>query len=753
MNRQLPRLARASLVLLCTAVPSAAQDVRDVIGTVLTVGDSVPIAGVRVLVPTIGSLAVTDEGGAFRLRGIPRSRLAITFARLGVKPDTVWLLPGTDVLTVYLRTAAVELAPVVTQARPAARERFEELVQPSVVSISRETITRVPGLAEADVVRAVQLLPGTIATNDYSIGFNVRGGEPDQNLIQLDGITIFNPSHLGGLFSTFDADAVEDVEFITGAFPAEYGGRLSSVMDASVRPGRTDRAGFSGNISLISSRLLVEGPVLGTGTSFLVGARRTYADFLIGALSDETMPYYFGDALTKLSLPLGDGGSISATGYWGRDVVEWPWIEEEPGREGVDLDARWGNRLLGVSLQYPFDNKELTIDAGVSEFSITFGLEPGIFRASNDLRMLSTRFALALAPGAAHDVRIGGGVEDYQMAYDVFSETFGTDFFTTTYAPRIWSVFVDDQWRSLPWLFLRPGIRMEAVEGPDVVNWAPRVGLKAFLSQDVAITGSVGRYYQAIHSLRDQNLPWNIFDFWIGADSVTPVAKSNHLVAGFEKWLGSQVSLSLEGYWKTFDDIIDGNLEEDPRVTGDETIPVEGEAWGADFLVMKHAGRVTGWIAYGLSKATRRSRDREYPAIHDRRHTLNVVVQAPGPLGSEMSVRWGYGSPLPFTPFVGEWRHRYYSATEHTFEDFEREPIASPMLNSGRYPYYSRFDISFRWEKRKWGGVLRPYVQFVNAFNKKNVFLYTFDYNDSPPTRTSVSQLPLLPSIGLEFEF
>jgi hypothetical protein len=638
-------------VLAGAAVGAAGQQLRDVSGIVRFARDSVPIGGVRVQIVSLGLSAMSDSRGGFVLQGVPRTRLALVFSRIGVIQDSVFLGPDQDSVLVYLGSAAIRLDPVTTQARPEARERFEEIVQPSVVKIDRETIRRIPGLAEADVVRAVQLLPGTIATNDYNVGFNVRGGEPDQNLIQLDGITVFNPSHLGGLFSTFDAAAVEDVQFVTGAFPAEYGGRLSSVMDVSLRPGRPDRFGVKGNISLISSKALVEGPLPGPGASYLIGARRTYADALVGLLTSESMPYYFADAVAKVSFPFRSGGGISATGYWGRDVVNWPWIEDEPGREGIDLEANWGNRLLGLRLLYPVGDASLTVDAGVTNFNTSFGLEPGIFRADNDVRMLTGRAVLAISPGAAHDVRLGGGVEDYRMVYDLRSESFSATFFDAEYEPRIWSAFIDDQWQAFSWLLLRPGIRMEAVEGPEVVNWAPRIGVKSFVTQDVAITGSVGRYHQAIHSLRDQNVSWNMLDFWIGADTIVPVASSSHLVLGFEAWLGAALSLSVEGYWKSFDDIIDANLEEDPSGRGDEIRPVSGDAWGADILLMKHAGNVTGWIAYGLSKATRWTTDQEYPAVHDRRHMLNLVLQAPGPVGSDLSLRVGYGSSLPYTPY------------------------------------------------------------------------------------------------------
>ncbi|MFQ6045421.1 MAG: TonB-dependent receptor plug domain-containing protein [Gemmatimonadales bacterium] len=747
-------LVLAAAILGYFGLPAAApaQAVRDVSGTVRAVQDSTPLGGVQVRVGGLDLTITTRDDGSFRIPRVPRRRVQMVFSRIGVESDTLWLGPRQDSLAVFLKLVPVRLEALTAQARGEERKRFDEEVQPSIVRIDRSTIRRLPALVEADVVRVVQLRPGTVALNDYTVGFNVRGGEPDQNLTQLDGVTILNPSHLGGLFSTFDADAVEDIDFMTGGFPAEYGGRLSSVLDVGVRPGRSDRWGARGSISLLSSKLLVEGPVPGTGASVLVAGRRTYADVLVKSLSEEVLPYHFADALAKATTPVGRGGNVSVTGYWGRDVVDWTWIEEKPGQEAVVLTADWGNRLLGVSAEHPFGESDLSLDLGYTEFSTGFGLEPGIFAAQNTVRLLTASGTVELTPGA-HVLRLGAGVEDYDMTYDVGSESFGTEFFSATFGPRVWSVFADDQWRPREWLLVRPGARVEAVEGPDVVTVAPRVGVKGFLTRDLALTGSVGRYYQAIQSLRDQNVPWNIFDFWVGADTTIPVARSDHLVLGIEGWIGSAFSMSLEGYRKTFHDLIDVNVREDPKVPGDETRPVDGDAWGWDLLVRKHQGSVTGWIAYSLSKTVRRADGVEFPAVHDRRHTLNVVVQAPGPAGAEMSVRWGYGSPLPYTPFVGEWRHRFYRASSHTLGDYEQEPIASPLLNSARYPYYGRFDVSLRWDVHALGGVLRPYVQMVNVLNRKNVFLYTFDYTRTPATRSAVSQLPLLPSVGLEFEF
>jgi hypothetical protein len=742
-----------ALVSSAAAQAAHAQGLRDVRGWVVSMRDSSALQGVVVEIPTLGRAVVTDSSGAFVLQAVPRIRVRLTLNRIGVTADSAWLEPDQDTLRVFLALAPIRLPAIVAEAQLEARTRFEQEAQPRIISVDRETIARLPAPLESDLIRVVQMLPGTVALNDYTVGFNVRGGEPDQNLIQLDGVTVFNPSHLGGLFSTFDTDAVENVDFFAGAFPAAYGGRLSSVLDVSARPGRDDRFGARGNLSLLSSRLLLEGPISGSGASWLVSGRRTYADVLASALSSSAFPYYFSDAVGKVNVPVGEDAALSLTGYWGRDVLDWTWTDARPGQEAVRLVADWGNQLLGLRYEQPLGPHRLTLESGYTEFVADVGLEPGLIRAENTARLLSAHATLLLVPHPAHEMRLGVGLEDYFMTYGAESESFGSSFLESTFQPRVWSGFVDHQWRVFPALLVRPGVRVEAVEGPDVVNVGPRLSAKLFVTPALAVTGAVGRYHQAIHSLRDQNLPWNVFDLWIGADSAIAVARSDHVVGGVEWWVSGTESISIEAYRKTFTDIIDANLSEDPAVPGDETIPVSGDAWGFDILLRRHWGRITGWIAYSLTKATRQAQAAEYPAIHDRRHTLNVVLQAPGPLGSDLGLRWGYGSPLPFTPFVGEWDHRYYRAATSSFDDFEREPIASPVLNNRRYPFYGRLDLSFRWEKRAWGGVLRPYLQIANLLNRRNVFLYFYDYNNAPPTRRAISQLPLLPSFGVEFEF
>lgn len=718
----------------------------------LAASDSTPLSEVRVRLLGSAQFVLTDHAGRFALLHVPRRTLRLVFERIGVAPDTVRVDSDETTLTVYLHLSAVRLAPVQAVAAAQARERFELMAQTSTVSLEAFEITNTPTLAEPDVARTVQLLPGTVAKNDFYVGYNVRGGETDQNLIQLDGVTMFNPSHVGGLFSSFDHSAVEGIEYVTGGFPARYGGRLSSVLDVQLRRGDADQRRIKGQVSLLSSKILLEGP-LGGGASYMIGARRSYADIVARPVVANGFPYYFADAVAKVAFPLPTGGAASLTSYWGRDALNWPLIEDEPGREGTDLEMNLGNRLAGLTLLHQLGSVELEQHLSASFFSTAFAIEPAILRSENAARVLTARATASWYPLPTQYVRVGGGVEGFSMEFSQGSEALETTDFDLSYRPRVWSAFIDAQLSPFGWVMLRPGVRMERVGGgADRTTWAPRAAVKAFVTKDLALTGSVGRFYQAVHSIRDQDIPLTLFEYWIGADDVTPVARADHLVVGFEGWLREGLSLSVESYTKDFADLVVKSLRDDPKVRGDEFSPATGYARGVDVLLRQYAGRWTGWIAYGFSKTERVADGVTFVPTHDRRHTLNVVLQGPGPAGSSLGVRFGYGSGLPYTGIVGEWLHRDYNSELGGFDWYRLESL-STEINGERFPYYARVDVGLRWRLAKWGGVLKPYLQVVNAFNRANVWVYAFDYNRVPPRRTGLTQLPFFPSVGVEFEW
>lgn len=763
--RLAPRLVLALVAGLACATPLAAQQSRVLEGRVLSSDDSTPVHGAVVRALGSPASALADDSGRFTL-AVPAGALRLVVAGIGIRPDTIAVAAGVASVRIFARPLAVVLHPIGVLGRSAARARFDTLAQTSTVTLSGAEIRHAPGLLEPDVIRAVQLLPGTVARNDYSIGYDVRGGEADQNLVQLDGVTIFNPSHLAGLFSTFDANAVDHVDFLTGGFPAEYSGRLSSVLDVKIRDGDHTRVHGSGAVSLLSSKLLLEGPV--GPVSFLLSARRTYADEVISLVSSNTLPYYFTDLLGKFDLPYGDDGDLAITGYWGRDVLSPNLIAASAGQSAVDLRFDWGNALLGLDWRQPIGSALFRQRVSVTTFSTTLALEPNLVRYGNPARLWSASSTLFLTPGGGHQLTLGAELEQYDLRYTVENPAIASPlsggrrggqadvspaFYDTRYRPGVLSGFVDDQWRPSSALLARAGVRVSRVSGAGVTDVSPRASLKVFLTPDQAITASAGRYYQVVQSLSDQNSPIQIYQFWVGANDRIPVARSDQIVVGYDRWFGGTTELNVEGYRKTFDQLIRPNTALALRDTGAVYLPVNGNAWGVDVLVRREVGRVRGWIAYGFLHTIRRSAGLVYPPPQDRRHTLNVVLEAPGPLHSDLGIRFGYGSPLPYTALIGTWDHGVYSPTYGGFTGEPRTEPAGGTLDGARYPSYARVDVGFRWHGRRWGLAWQPYLDVANVLDRRNVFAYFYETEKTPATRTVLYQLPVLISFGVDFSW
>lgn len=745
--------------------PSEDPTVRVVTGRILSLRDRTPLGSAAVSLPSEAIVVSTDTSGSFQLADVPRRDLSIRIQTPGYQPYDFTLPARADSITVLLPEHAFALKPivVVADANPDLT-RFVTTVQSSAVSIHPGDVANVPGIGESDILRVVQLTAGTVARNDFSAGYNVRGGENDQNLVLLDGVTVFNPTHLGGFFSAFDGNVLRSMEFLKGGFPAHYSNRLSSVLDLRVREGNKDRVQGRGQVSLVTSKLALDGPI-GSG-SFLMGARRTYLDAVVNSLTNVDVPYYFGDLIGKVTFPVGARGSLSLLAYSGRDKLDMRLVEQDSARKverPIDLKFDWGNTLAAATWRQSLGAATVTTQISMSMFSSTAGVFPDLARLNNRVKLWAGRIGAAV-PTGAHTLRFGGAFESYDATYevdDVTLEDQGEDLrfesfvptFNRSYRPRVASAFVDYQWRPAELLLLRPGMRVEHVAGAGLTSLSPRGSFKIFVSRNQAITGSAGRYYQPVQSLKDQELPITIFEFWVGANGSVPVARSDQFVIGYERWSGSTWQIVVEAYSRTFDDLVIPNRALALRDTGDEFLGMDGHSWGGDVTIRRHRGRVRGWIAYGLTKTVRRADGEEFPASHDRRHTLNALLEAPGPLGATLGVRFGFGSPLPYTGFQGEWEHRSYASASNGFApQGVYEPIAGPR-NGERFPAYHRLDISLRWQFLKWGAEWRPYFQLANAYNRKNVFLYTYDFQGQPPTRQGMSQLPIFPTFGLELSW
>ena len=746
--------------LLVQAAVAIADSTGVVSGQVVDAGTRQPVAAATIVVRGTRVGTIAGDNGRFILPGVPAGSARLVVTRLGYRSDTVSVLVrsgDTTRITVTLNASTAQLQAVKVAAAATERDQFRLSGSPSVVNVRGETLKRVPVIGEPDVLRVVQLLPGVVATNDFTAGYNVRGGESDQNLVLLDGFPIYNPFHLGGLFGTFIDETVGEFELLPGGFPARYGSRLSSVL--SVVPKAEARSGVHGaaSVSVLASTLSLGGTVRGS-TSWNVAARRTYADRFVSLLSDQQLPYYFTDMQAHVRHTLGNGGVVSLTAYRGRDVLDASLAAfgDSSQAGGGELLFDWGNALVGVAYTQPLgarwgsDSTKVMQRLSWTGFSTNLDLGSGSLRFENRLGDSRAWGEMARWRGA-HETLVGYEWSGLRSRYDVNAAASADPILAVGQRPSAASVYVDHTVRGAR-VVARLGMRGETVTGTGWSGASPRASLKWFARPDFALTVAAGRTTQWTPALRNEQAPVRIFDFWLTADRNTPVASAWQGSVGGEKWWGASRFVRLEAWSKRYQQLPSSNLFNDPDVLGDEFIVTTGESYGADLLVRQlESQRVSGWIAYSYAVNWRNGADGRFAPVQDRRHNLNVVTSfRPGGLWS-YGVRLGVGTGTPFTDVDGQLVRRRYDPITNSFStgnlEVSREPIGG-VRNGARFPLFQRLDLSVtrtRPGKRTWA----PYMSIVNAYNARNVFTYFFDYADNPPTRTAISQFPFIPTAGV----
>lgn len=792
------RVALAAALLLGTGARLAAQPpAAGVAGRVLDEAQA-PLAGASISVQPLqppGAVrgVVSDSAGGFRLGGLAPGRYRLRAARPGYRAEQRELTLAaaqTLRLELRLRVAPVEVEGITVQGRGAAqreRIRFETDAGVTARVVSAEEMKLLPGLAEADVLRSVELLPGVISTSDFSSAFNVRGGSADQNLILLDGFPIFNPFHLGGLFSVFNPDALSRAELFSGGFGAEYGGRVSSVLNVESLAGE-GRPGLSGaaGVSLLASRLMLRAraapetrnPLGGRGAEGLISARRSYFDQLLRPLTD--FPYYLADVQAHASLGTPGGGRLRLTGYVGTDVLdlsEFTPPGAAPEDTGSILRIRWdwGNAVAGARWEQPLGAWLLDTRFGLSHFGTGLGFTDfGDTRFASRIAQFGGRLDAGRPLGAGGAVKLG--LEAARLRYRNEAVAGGTEFIHARDAGVLAGGYAQASWRPGEHWIVEPGLRADVWQARDArrATLSPRLAVKRFLGRehDAALKLALGRYTQFLHSQRDEELPFSI-DTWVLADREVPTVVSDQAQLGYERFWGERWSLALEAYARRFRGVTEFNPADDPNFPGDELLAGTGRSLGVDLLLRRPQGRLTGWTTVSLLWARRTFPDplavgwddlpptRSFPPIFDRRLDVDVVLHYTPARRTEAGLRWNFGSGLPFTRPVGQYVAWQYDISEGRLEPsgFGRDDDEAALFvlpgarNAQRYPAYHRLDLTLRRTyERRWG-TLVPYLQVLNAYNRRNVLFYFYRYDRTPPTRSGISMFPVLPAVGLDVTF
>jgi hypothetical protein len=675
-------------------------------------------------------------------------------------------------LNISMQKSALEMATVRVSGSSVDDTRE---IRPSLIRRNTQDVKNVVSPIEADVFRAVLTLPGVAPISDFSSGLYVRGGSPDQNLILLDDIDVYNPNHFGGVFSTFNSDAVESIDLMKGAYPAMYGGRLSSVLDVTNRQGNRNYHQGVARWSLISSSATLEGPwQIGSQSGSYMGSfRRTYLE-LIKEFYDELPDYYFYDGHFKLNWDPDGHNKLSASAYFGRDRLKFD--------IGNVLNLDWGNRTFTTQWVHVFNPRLFSqfIVAG-SDFSSNFDQisaeDEQLFRRENGINDVTNKAILSWNPNNYHQTDFGWELK-YNQTWLKMTSSYQYD---PSSMPDVdvssitSSAFVQDTWDLSALWSIQPGMRlgwyktmkinMNQIPDASYVNLDPRFSIRRKLDLDESIYASYGLYHQYLTLMSaDISTP---FDVWFPLDGSLKPGRSHHFVLGYKNQLGAGFALDWEAYYKSYDRILEYNVATDYNWDNDtgqlsDTFHVgKGYTFGTDILLRNDWNGLQGFAGLTLSKTKRRMNglnldpftheSQSYYPKYDRAYSLSIVqnfnisehtgkqvLGADFKLGLNFALNSGQPTDKP--------ERIYYDGTDYQ--------LIYSYKDRDRLPTYCRLDLSTKYEWFTSWGAIEPYFEVINILNHKNVGFrsYSLEYDENTGMRLKTddsSQFPILPFIGV----
>ena len=607
-------------------------------------GESLPLASIVLTQVQLG--AASNSSGYYAVKEIPAGTYEVVISYIGYKSwrDTLAFSDRDVRLDVALQVESVDLEEIVIQAE--RREELEQATQSSFIALQVEPLQQMPAIGEADLLRSLQLLPGIQSASDISSGLYVRGGGPDQTAILLDHIPLYNPSHLFGFFSTFNADAIKDVQLYKGAYPAAYGRTLGAVLDVSNREGNRQHFSGRGGVSLIASRFLAEGPV-GQG-SWMMAGRRTYLEPVLSAIRsrgvDIPLNYYFYDFNGKVNQRWGDD-TFTVSTYWGQDDLR---VDIEDENESF-IDLRWGNRTLTARWTRVFSPTLFGhfMAAGSSyENALLFSFFATPFGVANSIRDWSLKGDVDYFANRNHTLTLGFLATLFEFDY---SESFNQQDQSDLYQRSVLaSAYVQDEWQAGPTTRLRLGGRGTYFSVGDRLHFTPRFSLSHALSENVRVKAAAGMYRQYLQLITTEAFSGG--DFWVPLDSSVEPGRSYQGVVGTEWNPSRRYQLSVEAYYTDLANLVvlDNAVAVDSEDTrSDDIFKSGGSGWasGVEVFLQRRTGALTGWVGYTLGWTRRTFPElnggRTFPPKYDRRHDLSFVV-------SYQAGKWRLGSNLVY---------------------------------------------------------------------------------------------------------
>ena len=686
----------------------------------------------------------TNMKGYYVLSSLPPGTYEVCFQYISFKTVIIKQTIGeTDdiELNVLLEQEAIAMDEIEVTAE---RDMRELDIKPSRINVQAIQLRSIPQLAEADLFRSIQMLPGVATLSDFSAGLYIRGGSPDQNLILLDQIDVYNPNHMFGFFSTFNTDAIKSVELLKGGYPADYGGRLSSVLNVVNKEGNREEFKGVARLTLLSASTTLEGPW--KKGSWMISGRRTYLD-LASKMVDLNLPYYFYDGHAKINYDIDKNNQTSVSFYIGNDILD---LSDDD--TAIKLD--WGNKTFSTQWTHLFSSKLFShfVFAGSSfESDTEVEFDKVKFGILNKVVDFALKGSLTYTPSTRHSMDFGFESKylDFDLNYNIIDTKY-----LNSYNGFYSGLYFQDNYQISPLMILQSGLRVDHYSDGNYTRVDPRISIKRILNNRINLTFSYGRYHQFLNLVQQEGM--SFADMWFPVDETFEPGKADHYILGFNYDNKSTFSINVEGYYKNYKNIAEyrtyrgADESLDNQTAAQNFYCGKGEAYGGDVYIRNNTWGFEGWIGYSLGWTKKQidgyNFDEEYYPTYDRRHTITAIQDYRISKNWRINFAFKYGSGQPYTEATALYAEMD-PAGRVNCEALEGEK------NFYRLPAYHRLDIGVFWNTNLFKLPVEIFVQAVNVYNHDNVWYRQYQLYNNPATVKDFTMIPFIPTAGISVYF
>ncbi len=777
------------LILFSISLKAQASSTSTISGFVYDKSTGETLIGTNVYLKDSHLGSITNNNGYFVISNVPVGKQKLIASYVGYKTaeQDINVNGSSSIIKIYLTPSAYNVGEVVVKgdSEKIGDRLFSRPV--STIEMNSSQVNQIPKVVEADLLRALQTMPGITALSDFSSAIYVRGGTPDQNLYLVDGAEIYNPEHAFGIFSTFNTNAIKRVEVSKGGFGAEYGDRLSSVINVINLEGNRKKFQGDFNLSLIAASLTLQSPIGSIG-SISGSFRRTYIDQTYAKFIKNLPSYYFDDGNLKAFFQFGDKDNLTLSYFGSKDNLDYKIDKTLPQSPHFLYD--WGNKLGTINWKHIFSDKIFTsFYLTGSNFQSNFSVNQfQRFEEKNSLSDYTAKGSLEYF--ISNELNMKTGI-DYKHLGLLYNFDWNAGLVNINSLAHETSAYVSFLWHPIPVWDIEAGLRYTQFQSDKTfTHFLPRLSVKYRLSATSNIKFATGIYSQYLDSI--QRLFFS--SIWMAADKNINNSKATHYVLGYQKQVANYFVLDVESYIKYYKNLYifnqnfnaqvtptyyltDGN----PVYTSNQNLLTRGDgtSYGLELMLRKDVGAVSGWISYSLSRTQYNfdgiNQDNTFVPRQDRTSVLNFVLN--GNINDILKGNWNgapeksssswllglnfvftSGQPITvpvsayFVNTLPDWNN--YSTANQDLPAYKLYPGA---IDTYRLPPYIRMDLSITYRKDYGSWSLAPYLQIINIGNRKNIWFINYKSNITNGAVvqdiTTEDMLPILPSLGLTIKF